>query len=269
MESGIRLLFLRVAMLLIIVSGMCLTNAYAAEENVNESSSGIGIFVESEKTEGGKFTPPITQEQNSNQDSGESNASLKNVTIDKGTDQVIQPSIQRREISIDKIDTEDFEIGAYAGLLSTEDFGANLVIGARAAYHINEYFFTEFAIGTSKTQETSYEKLSGGAPLITEDERQLTYYNVSLGFNLLPGEAFIGSGYAFNTALYVIGGVGITRFAGDDHFTINYGGGYRFLATDWFAIHFDVRDHVFSIDLLGEEKISHNLETHGGVTVFF
>ena len=268
MESGIRILFLRIAIQLIVLSGMCLTNVYAAEESESESSSGIGIFVESEKTEGGKFSPPTMPEKNIKQDSGKSEASLKDVSIDNGTDQVIQPSIKRREISIDKIDTEDFEIGAYAGLLSTEDFGVNLVIGARAAYHINEYFFTEFAIGTSKTQETSYE-LSGGAPLITDKERQLTYYNVSLGFNLLPGEVFVGSGYAFNTALYAIAGVGITRFAGDDRFTINYGGGYRFLATDWFAIHFDVRDHIFRIDLLGKEKIAHNLETHGGVTVFF
>jgi len=269
MESGIRVLFLRQMLILVFLSGMGLMNAHAAEEKEGESNLGIGIFVESEKTEGGKFTPEAQQDKKQEQDVREEERSLKDVPIEKGSEQVIQPSIKRREISIDAIDTEDFEIGAYAGLLSTEDFGANLVIGARAAYHINEYFFTEFAIGTSRTQETSYEKLSGGAPLITDKDRQLTYYNVSLGFNLLPGEVFVGNSYAFNTALYVIGGVGITRFAGDDRFTVNYGGGYRFLATDWLAIHFDVRDHVFNIDLLGEDKTAHNLETHGGITVFF
>jgi outer membrane beta-barrel protein len=183
--------------------------------------------------------------------------------------QVIQPEIKRREIDVDQIDTEDFEVGVYGGLLSVEDFGANMVVGARVAYHITEGIFVEGAYGMSDTTETSYERLSGGAPLLTDEDRKLTYYNISLGYNLMPGEAFLGKGWAFNTALYVIGGVGSTKFADDDHFTINYGAGYRFLATDWLAIHLDVRDHVFEIDLLGDKKTTHNLETHGGITVFF
>lgn len=183
--------------------------------------------------------------------------------------QVIQPEVERRTIDIDKIDTEDFEIGSYVGLLSVEDFGANLVIGARAAYHVTEDVFFEAAYGMSDTSETSYERLSGGAQLLTSDERALTYYNVSIGYNLFLGEAFIGKSWAFNTALYVIAGVGNTSFAGDDRFTINVGAGYRFLVTDWLAVHVDMRDHIFDIDLLGDDKTAHNLETHGGVTVFF
>lgn len=183
--------------------------------------------------------------------------------------QVIQPQIKRRTIDVDKIDTEDFEIGVYSGLLSTEDFGTNLVIGARAAYHVTEGIFFEAAYAKSDTSETSYERLSGGAPLLTADQRALTYYNASIGYNLLPGEVFLGKNWAFNTALYVIGGVGITSFAGDDRFTVNFGAGYRFLATDWLAIHLDVRDHIFDIDLLGVAKTAHNLEFSSGVTVFF
>lgn len=183
--------------------------------------------------------------------------------------QVIQPEIERRKIDIDKIDTEDFEIGIFAGLLSVEDFGANMVVGARGAYHISEDIFVEAAYAKSDTTETSYERLSGGAQLLTAAERQLTYYNISLGYNVLPGEAFIGKNWAFNTALYVIGGVGSTKFAGDDRFTVNFGAGYRFLATDWLAMHVDVRDHIFDTDLLGSAKTAHNLEFSGGITVFF
>lgn len=183
--------------------------------------------------------------------------------------QVIQPQIKRRTIDVDKIDTEDFEIGVFSGLLSTEDFGTNMVIGARAAYHVTEGVFFEAAYAKSDTTETSYERLSGGAPLLSADQRALTYYNASIGYNLLPGEVFIGRNWAFNTALYVIGGVGITSFAADDRFTVNFGAGYRFLATDWLAIHLDVRDHIFDIDLLGKAKTAHNLELTGGLTVFF
>lgn len=198
-------------------------------------------------------------------------AADESVANDKNSaqQQVIQPAIERRTIDIDKIDTEDFEVGVFAGLLSVEDFGANMVVGARAAYHITEAVFFEAAYGISETSETSYERLSGGAALLTSDERKLTYYNISVGYNLLPGEAFIGEGWAFNTALYAIGGVGNTSFAGDDFFTANIGAGYRFLATDWLAAHIDVRDHIFNIDLLGDEKTAHNLEISGGITVFF
>jgi outer membrane beta-barrel protein len=186
-----------------------------------------------------------------------------------GARQVIKPELQRRQIDVDKIDTENFEIGIYAGLLNVEEFGTNTVLGVRVAYHLTEGIFFEAAYAKSNTAETRFERLGGAARLLTDNERELTYYNISVGYNLLPGEAFIGRNWAFNTALYVIGGVGSTRFAGDDRFTMNFGAGYRFLATDWLAIHIDVRDHIFEIDLVDKKKTVHNLETHGGVTVFF
>ena len=111
--------------------------------------------------------------------------------------------------------------------------------------------------------------MSGGARLITDSERRFTYYNLNVGFNILPGEVFLGEGRAYNTNLYLIAGLGSTRFAGDDRFTVNFGAGYRFLLTDSVALHLDFRDHLFDIDLLGEEKTAHNLEAHLGITVFF
>jgi len=67
----------------------------------------------------------------------------------------------------------------------------------------------------------------------------------------------------------VIGGVGNTNFANDDNFTWNIGLGYRFIPNDWYAIHFDVRDHIFNSDILGADKQKHNLELHAGITFFF
>jgi outer membrane beta-barrel protein len=185
------------------------------------------------------------------------------------TEQVIKPQVERREIKEPRIDTEDFEIGVFGGLLSVEDFGVNPVLGARAAYHISEDFFVEAAVGQSTTTKTSYERLSGAAELLTADERKLSYYNLSLGYNVLPGEAFVTAHHAFNTALYVIAGVGSTHFAGDDRFTVNLGAGYRFLATDWLAIHGDVRDHLFDMDLLGSKQKTNNIEITLGATAFF
>jgi outer membrane beta-barrel protein len=182
---------------------------------------------------------------------------------------VIEPEVERRKIKKPKIDTEDFEVGVFGGMMSVEDFGVNTIVGARFAYHITEGFFVEAAAGRTDTEETSFERLSGGAQLLTDDQRTLTYYSVSLGYNLFPGEVFIGRKRAFNTAIYFLAGVGDTDFAGDNRFTVNFGAGLRLLPTDWFALHLDVRDHIFDIDLLGQEKTSHNIESHIGFTFFF
>ena len=185
------------------------------------------------------------------------------------SDPVIEPELDRRIITEADIDSEDFEVGVFAGVMSVEDFGTNFVYGARAAYHVSEDLFTEATIGRTKTDKTSFEKLSGGAQLLSDNDRNLTYYNISIGWNLLPGEVFLGRGHAFNSELYLIGGVGNTDFADDNHFTINFGAGYRLLLTDLVAMHIDVRDHTYKSDLLGEDERKHNLEAHAGLTVFF
>jgi len=185
------------------------------------------------------------------------------------TEQLIQPEITRRNVELDKIDTEDFEATVFMGLLSVEDFGANAVAGARFAYHINEDVFVEVSLGSSTAGQTSYERLSGGTPLLTSSQRSILYYDVSLGYNLLPGESFLTRNTSFNSALYVIAGIGSTTFAGADRLTLNLGGGFRILATDWLAVHVDVRNHIFNIDVLAEDKTANNLEVTFGVSAFF
>jgi len=182
---------------------------------------------------------------------------------------IINPQVERREIRRAKIDTEDFEIGVYGGILAIEDFESHAVYGGRLAYHLTEDFFLEATVGQSRAGRTSYETLSGAAEILTDDERDYTYYALSAGWNALPGEVFIGKNRAYNTAFYLVAGIGSTRFAGDDLFTVSGGFGYRVLPTDWMAVHFDVRDHVYDTDLLGSKKIVNNLEAHLGLSIFF
>jgi len=269
MEGRFRILFLKVTLWTLVLCSMCTESVFAAEGNAHGENYDIGIVLDGENAL--NTANSVSSEDNNSQEGAELpvNTPIKAVPLEVNSTQVIQPAIVRRKIDVDKIDTENFEIGVFVGLLSTEDFGANMVTGVRVAYHITENFFTELAYGISDTTETSYERLSGGAKLLTAEDRRLTYYNISLGYNLLPGEAYVSDGLAFNTSLYIIGGAGITRFAGDDLFTVNFGAGYRFLANDWLGLHIDVRDHMFEIDLLGIKKSTNNLEVHGGFTVFF
>jgi outer membrane beta-barrel protein len=80
---------------------------------------------------------------------------------------------------------------------------------------------------------------------------------------------YIGRSLAMNSSLYVLGGVGSTKFAGDQRFSVNFGAGYRILPTDWLAVHIDVQDRIFQSDLLGRDKLVNNIGAHLGVTVFF
>jgi len=182
---------------------------------------------------------------------------------------VIEPEVERRKVKVNRMDAENIELGAFYGALSIEDFGTNPVYGVRAAYHVTEDVFFEASFGRSKAGKTSYETLSGDVELLTDAERRFTYYNLSLGYNILPGEVYIGRDLAMNSALYLLGGIGSTKFAGDQRFSVNFGAGYRVLPTDWLAIHIDVQDIVFQSDLLGKDKLTNNLGAYLGATVFF
>jgi outer membrane beta-barrel protein len=182
---------------------------------------------------------------------------------------VINPEVQRRQIKVPAIHSQDFEITASVGILSIEDFGTGTSLGLRLAYHVTEDFYLELGGGISKGGTTSYERLSGGPQLLTEDDRKYTYGALNVGWDALPGEIFIGKNLAYNSAFYLTAGLGGTNFAGDTRFTANGGFGYRVLFSRTFAAHFDVRDYLFDIDVLGEKKVANNLEASLGLSVFF
>ena len=182
---------------------------------------------------------------------------------------VVEPQVARRPIKVPKVRSRNVEVGLNYGVLSIEDFGTHPAYGIVAAYHITEDFFFQGDLGRSRAGKTSFETLNGGVQLLTDSERRFTYYDLSLGYNFLPGEAFVGRGSAMTSAFYIIGGIGGTDFAGDTKFTVNFGAGYRVVPADWWALNISVQDRVFSSDLLGTSKLTNNLEALLAVTVFF
>jgi outer membrane beta-barrel protein len=182
---------------------------------------------------------------------------------------VIEPNVARRKIKVPKIDNENWEIGAGFGFVSIEDFGTSSTYAAQLNYHVTEDFFFRADIGQATAGKTSFETLGGDIELLTGNQRSFTYYSLSLGYNFLPGEVFLGRNLAMNSGFYLLGGIGSVKFAGDNRLTINLGAGYRVLPTDWLAIHLGVQDRVFDSDLLGETKVTNNIEMLLGATVFF
>jgi outer membrane beta-barrel protein len=207
----------------------------------------------------------VEQQQTEDQAAAEEEAEDADATPPR----VIEPNVARRKIKTPKIDNENWEVGLGAGFLSIEDFGTNPTYAGQITYHVTEDFFFRGDLGQSTAGRTSFETLGGDIELLTGDERRFTYYSLSLGYNFLPGEVFLGRDTAMNSSFYVLGGIGSVDFAGDQRLTLNFGAGFRVLPTDWLAIHIAVQDRVFDTDLLGETKVTNNIEMVLSTTVFF
>jgi len=182
---------------------------------------------------------------------------------------LIEPDVRPQVVDEALIDTENFEVGAFVGVINIEDFESSLLWGARMAYHLSETFFLEANVGFADGGETSFEKLAGNVQLLSDDDRNYRYYNVSFGVNVLPGEAFFAGKYAFNTNFYLVAGAGATDFAGDNRFTANFGAGYQVLLNDWLALNVVFREHLFDSDITGESKTTINSEISTGLSLFF
>lgn len=208
-----------------------------------------------------KVEKPQTEEQAAAEEQAEDQ--------DSTPPRVIEPNVARRKIKTPKIDNENWELGVGAGFLSVEDFGTNPTYAAMLTYHVTEDFFFRADLGQTTAGKTSFETLNGDVELLTGDERRFTYYSLSLGYNFLPGEVYLGRDTAMNSGFYVLGGIGSVKFGGDNRLTLNFGAGYYVLPTDWLAIHLGVQDRVFDSDLLGETKVTNNIEMLLSATVFF
>jgi outer membrane beta-barrel protein len=182
--------------------------------------------------------------------------------------QVVEPEVERRVVKPVTVPTENFEIGAFIGVTSIEDFGSNMVYGSRIAYHVTEDIFAEAVVGATQAGKTSYELPTGATQLLTDDQRNLTYYDISVGWNVLQGELFLSPKRAMPSAAYVTMGAGSTRFAGDDRFTATIGTGLRLLVNEWLAVHVDARDRMFKTDLIGRSQVTQNLEFTISLTAF-
>lgn len=183
-------------------------------------------------------------------------------------EQVVVPQVDRRDVKRPRIPSNDFEVGAYLGTYGTQNFGSSAVGGLRLGYHLTEDFFVEGVYAQTRVSDESFRQILPGGVFVNQKEK-LTYYNLSVGYNLLPGEVFFGRNRAKASAVYLIGGVGSTDFVGQKRQTFNLGLGVRLFLADWAAWQVDLRDHFFPLDILGKRQSTQNLELTSGVTFFF
>ena len=155
------------------------------------------------------------------------------------------PQVDRRDLEVPKFPSNDFEFGLYTGTFATQNFGSSWVYGAKIGYHITEDFFVEGVYGQTNVSDELFRQILPGGVFPKEKEK-LSYYNLSIGYNLLPGEIFIGGRRARPSQFYLVAGVGSTKFADQRRPTVNVGFGYRVYLADWAALQLDLRhDPVF------------------------
>ncbi|MFT4766113.1 MAG: outer membrane beta-barrel protein [Oleispira sp.] len=182
---------------------------------------------------------------------------------------VVEPDNTQREAYEAQIDSEFFELGAYAGILAIEDFGSSSVLGIKASFHATEDFFLQANYGQAEAGLSTAEYVYGDSETSIITDRDYRYYNLLVGYNLFPGETFVTQDLTFNSAFYLVAGAGNTDFADDNHFTITVGSGYRIILKDWLTINVDFRDHSFEAEIGPKTKRTHNLEFSTGLTAFF
>ncbi len=182
--------------------------------------------------------------------------------------QVVQPQVQRREVRLPDFPTRNLEVGLVGGLYVTQNFGSSAVGGLRLAYHVTEDFFAVVQLGQTQVDDASLRQILPGG-VLANGKQTLRYVTAGLGYNLLPGEVFLGRSRAFISQAYVLAGVGSTDFASQRKQTVDVGVGLRLYLNRRVALHAELRDHMFALDLLGRRETTHNPEFTLGLNVNF
>lgn len=181
---------------------------------------------------------------------------------------VVVPEVARRELRLPRFPSRDWEAGVFGGVYGTQNFGSSGVGGLRLGYHVTEDVFVEAAYGQTQVSDEAFRQVLPGGVFVNRSET-LSYYSLSAGYNVLPGEVFVGRNRALASQVFLIGGVGSTRFVDQKRQTFNLGLGLRVFLSPRVALRVDMRDHLYPLDILGRNESTQNLEFTGGLSVLF
>lgn len=165
------------------------------------------------------------------------------------------------------LDTEFFELGFVMGLLSIDDFSTEAVFGIGAKFHATEDLFLQFAYGQAHASLSTYERSQGA--WIDNADRDYAYYDLLVGYNVLPGEVFPLSSQGYLSSIYLVAGVGNTDFGNEESFTLVMGVGYRVGIDGGLVWNIDFKDHIYQSSLIRENETTHNIELSTGISFLF
>lgn len=184
----------------------------------------------------------------------------------KKTVKIIEPNKPAPQLDAAAIDTEKFELGAYTGLLSIEDFNTNPVTGIALSYHLNSRLLMQASYGKTEVEQAAFEKVANGRFLSDYD---FTYVDLVLGYKLLDGRSFMGKRHKYNSALYLLGGAADVSFADNSETGLVLGTSYRTVITDWMTFNVDIRNTTVDMELNGVSRKTNNTELNVGLNALF
>ena len=178
------------------------------------------------------------------------------------------PQVDRRDIEKPKFPSNDFEIGLFTGSYATQNFGSSWVYGARIGYHITEDFFVEGVYGADQGQRRAVPADPAGRHLPAGHGKARLLQPVD---RLQPVPRRDLHRRQAGQAVPVLPHRRRRQHQvrRSEKPTFNVGFGYRVYLADWVALQLDLRDHIFSLDLLGKRQNTQNLELTGGLTFYF
>lgn len=180
---------------------------------------------------------------------------------------VIEPDVEGSEARYAAIDNERFELGAYFGMLSVEDFGSEVVSGIELSYHITPAWMLQFNYGEASVDKAAFE--IGDRSFLAENDRDFEYYSLSAAYRLLRGRSFFGSRNKYDSDIYLLAGPERVRFAGDGEWGLGFGVSYRLVLADWVTANVDIREHLVKRTFIGERKQTMNTELRIGFSWLF
>ncbi len=181
---------------------------------------------------------------------------------------VVEPDKKTDSAHAAIMDTERFELGAYTGLLSVEDFNTNPVLGLSFVYHLNTRWFAQLNYGSSSVSRATFEEVIG-LDFLSSSDRDFNYTTLSASWQALHGRSYFGTGGKYNSGFYLTAGLGNVEFAGNSGSSLLVGASYRIIRTDFLSINFDYRNHIFKREFIGDDKQTFNNELAIGFNFFF
>lgn len=182
--------------------------------------------------------------------------------------EVVKPPERTDRARRAAIDSENFELGAYLGALSVEDFSTQLSAGVTLNYHISSRFLVQAHYAQSDVERATFEEVSGGN-FLSDSDRSFEHVSVLAGYRLAEGRSFFGGERKFNSYIYALAGPSQVSFAGEDNTGFTLGLSYKTVLTDWATLNLDVRDVVVDRSFLGDDKTTHNTELAIGLNLLF
>ena len=191
---------------------------------------------------------------------------------ESGPIKIVEPNKKVTPAKAAQIDTEKFQLGAYFGVLSVEDFNSNFVSGISASYQLAPDWLILANYGRTEVGVSASERTLGFEQSSLFDD-EWTYVNVVGGYKLFTSRSFLGQSYKYDSDIYLMAGLNQVDFNEESDTGITIGASYRVVFTDWLVFTLDFRDHLTNRQnpLSGEkdEKLTQNLELTFGINALF